>query len=458
MQKYYFYSIYQASTYNIRLFLVSLQHKGKGFDMSTLHFTDAQKLTRPTAFSTMIKPVGSLCNLDCDYCYYLGKANLYGGHQPKMSDELLERYISQYIEAVQVPVVTFCWHGGEPLLAGLDFYEKAVALQNKYKGNKQIENSLQTNGLLVTPEWCDFFRRNNFLIGLSLDGPKDIHDAYRHDRGGHPTFERVMRALEMMAIHGVEYNTLSTINNRCAGRGHEVYTFMRSVSRYMQFLPVVEMTVEGLNGAINHQSSTISRPTIVPPDTPGAKLAPWSITPKAFGRFMCDIFDDWVIHDVGERFVQLFDITLAQWCGVQPSLCSFCPTCGDGLVVEHNGDIYMCDHFVYPEYRLGNIGEEHLRDLQRKPELFRFGIEKRNSLPSDCRRCEYLFACRGECPKHRFATTRRGEKGLNTLCEGYKHFFEHTAPYMQQMRTLLGQGLEASHIMPWARQKRGFAE
>lgn len=437
----------------------------------TLHFTDAQRLMRPTAFTTMIKPVGSACNLDCEYCYYLGKADLYGGHQPKMSEELLERYISQYIEAVQVPAVTFCWHGGEPLLAGLDFYEKAVALQNKYKGNKQIENSLQTNGLLMNAEWCDFFRRNNFLIGISLDGPKDIHDAYRHDRGGRPTFDRVMRAVEMMAVNGVEYNTLSTINDRCAGRGSEVYAFMRSISKYMQFLPVVEMVESpALRGerkpcdkvqsddSINHQPSTIFRSAIVPPGTPGAQLAPWSITSKAFGRFMCDIFDAWVINDVGERFVQLFDITLAQWCGVQPSLCSFCPTCGDGLVVEHNGDVYMCDHFVYPEYRLGNIATEHLRDLQRKPELFRFGIEKRNSLPTDCRRCEYLFACRGECPKHRFATTRRGERGLNTLCEGYKHFFSYTAPYMERMRELLAQGKEASHIIPWARQKRGFAD
>ncbi len=412
-----------------------------------LHFADAHKLTRPTAFTTMIKPVGSLCNLDCDYCYYLGKADLYGGHQPKMSEELLERYISQYIEAVQVPTVTFCWHGGEPLLAGIDFYEKAVALQNKYRGNKKIENSLQTNGLLINPDWCDFFRQNNFLIGLSLDGPKDIHDAYRHDRGGHPTFDRVMHALEMMAISRVEYNTLSTINNRSAGQGKRVYQFMRSVSKYMQFLPVVEHTLTTPSG----------RAAIVPPGTEGAKAAPWSITPKAFGKFMCDVFEEWVINDVGERFVQLFDITLAQWYGVQPSLCAFCPTCGDGLVVEHNGDVYMCDHFVYPEYKLGNIAVEHLSDLQRKPELFRFGIEKRNSLPSDCRKCEYLFACRGECPKHRFATTRRGEKGLNALCDGYKHFFEYTAPYMQQMRHLLEQGLEAKHIIPWARQRRGFA-
>ena len=395
----------------------------------------------------MIKPVGSLCNLDCEYCYYLGKADLYGGHQPKMSDELLERYISQYIEAVQVPTVTFCWHGGEPLLAGIDFYEKAVALQNRYKGNKQIENSLQTNGLLVNPDWCSFFRENNFLIGLSIDGPKDIHDAYRRDRGGHPTFDRVIRALEMMATSGVEYNTLSTINNRCAGQGRRVYEFMRSVSRYMQFLPVVEHTVPTPSG----------RAAIVPPGTEGSTVAPWSITPKAFGKFMCDVFDQWVVGDVGERFVQLFDITLAQWCGVQPGLCAFCPTCGDGLVVEHNGDVYMCDHFVYPEYRLGNIGTEHLSDMQRKPELFRFGIEKRNSLPTDCRKCDFLFACRGECPKHRFATTRRGEKGLNALCEGYKHFFEYTAPYMQQMRQLLEQGMEARHIIPWARQRRGFA-
>lgn len=422
-----------------------------------LHFTDAQKLTRPTAFTTMIKPVGSACNLDCDYCYYLGKADLYAGRQPKMNDELLELYISQYIEAVQVPTVTFCWHGGEPLLAGLDFYEKAVALQEKYRGAKQIENSLQTNGLLVNKDWCDFFREKQFLIGISLDGPKEIHDAYRHDRGGHPTFDRVMRAVEMMAVNGVEYNTLSTINNRCAGQGKHVYQFMRSVSRYMQFLPVVEKVLPptGMNIGGNNVSS--QRVPIVPPGTEGAIIAPWSITPKAFGRFMCDIFDEWVISDVGERFVQLFDITLAQWCGVKPSLCSFCPSCGDGLVVEHNGDVYMCDHFVYPEYRLGNILEEPLAQLQRKPELFRFGIEKRNGLPSDCRKCEYLFACRGECPKHRFATTRRGEKGLNTLCEGYKHFFSYTAPYMEQMRSLLEQGRDASGIIPWARQRRGFA-
>lgn len=428
-----------------------------------LHFTDAQKLTRPTAFSTMIKPVGSACNLDCDYCYYLGKADLYGGCQPKMSDELLELYISQYIEAVQVPTVTFCWHGGEPLLTGIDFYEKAVALQEKYRGTKQIENSLQTNGLLINTEWCDFFRENNFLIGISLDGPKEIHDAYRHDRGGHPTFDRVMRAVEMMAVNGVEYNTLSTINDHCAGQGKRVYQFMRSISRYMQFLPVVEKVLSPSKRTGTTAASTISeRLPIVSPNWSGDKdltpiIAPWSITPKAFGRFMCDIFDEWVVNDVGERFVQLFDITLAQWCGVQPSLCSFCPTCGDGLVVEHNGDVYMCDHFVYPEYRLGNILEEPLSQLQRKPELFRFGVEKRNSLPSDCRKCEYLFACRGECPKHRFATTRRGEKGLNTLCEGYKHFFNYTAPYMQQMRKLLEQGQDASYIIPWARQRRGFA-
>lgn len=430
-----------------------------------LHFTDAQKLMRPAAFSTMIKPVGSVCNLDCDYCYYLGKADLYGGHQPKMSDELLELYISQYIEAVQIPTVTFCWHGGEPLLAGIDFYEKAVALQEKYRGTKQIENSLQTNGLMINKEWCDFFREKQFLIGISLDGPKEIHDAYRHDRGGNPTFDRVMRAVETMAVNGVEYNTLSTINDRCAGQGRRIYQFMRSVSRYMQFLPVVEKVLplamqnpkRPFETVDSTPSKTNFRLPIVPPGTEGAVIAPWSITPKAFGRFMCDIFDEWVVNDVGERFVQLFDITLAQWCGVKPSLCSFCPSCGDGLVVEHNGDVYMCDHFVYPEYRLGNILEEPLAQLQRKPELFRFGIEKRNSLPSDCRKCEFLFACRGECPKHRFATTRRGEKGLNTLCEGYRNFFSHTSPYMEQMRKLLEQGRDASDIIPWARQQRGFA-
>ena len=404
---------------------------------STLHFADAQRLTRPTAFTTMIKPVGSLCNLDCDYCYYLGKADLYGGHQPKMSDELLERYISQYIEAVQVPTVTFCWHGGEPLLAGIDFYEKAVALQNRYRGNKQIENSLQTNGLLINPDWCDFFRQHNFLIGLSLDGPKEIHDAYRHDRGGHPTFDRVMRGLEMMALSGVEYNTLSTINDRCAGQGKRVYQFMRSISLYMQFLPVVEHTLATPSG----------RAAIVPPGTEGAKAAPWSITPKAFGKFMCDVFDEWVKYDVGRCFVQLFDVTLANWCGVQPSLCAFCEVCGDGLVVEHNGDVYSCDHFVYPEYRLGNIKDKELAAMYRSSEQQTFGRDKRDALPMECKRCSYYFLCHGECPKHRFAYAKNGEPYMNVLCEGYKMFFRHTDPHMRYMKMLLEKGLPASEIM-----------
>lgn len=409
-----------------------------------IHLDDVVKMTKPAAFSILIKPVGSACNFDCSYCYYLDKASLYNRQEPQMSDELLELCIKQYIEAQGVPSATFCWHGGEPLLAGLDFFKKAVQLQQKYKGEKQIENSLQTNGALINKEWCDFFRENNFLIGISIDGPADVHDAFRKDRGGRPTFDRVMKAIEMMAANGVEYNTLSTVNAQCEGRGKEIYHFMRSISRFMQFLPVVEHVV---------QPEGATRPHIVSPDTPQSQLAPWSVSAKGYGQFMCDIFDEWVVNDVGRYFVQLFDVSLAQWCGVAPPLCAFGETCGDGPAIEHNGDVYACDHYVYPEYRLGNIREKSLKVMQQSQQLLDFGTDKRDTLPMECKRCGYRFACRGECPKHRFDTTKRGEPGLNSLCAGYKQFFIHVDPYMRYMRTLLEKKLPPSDIIPWARER-----
>lgn len=409
-----------------------------------LHLTDIERMTRPAAFATMVKPAGSACNFDCSYCYYLDKVDLYGGHEPVMDDELLELYIKQYIEAVGVPVVSFNWHGGEPLLAGIDFYRKAMVLQEKYKGEKRIENTLQTNGALVNQEWCDFFREHNFLIGISLDGPADIHDAYRRDKGGRPTWERVMKAIELMARNGVEYNTLSTVNARCEGRGKEIYRFMRSVSHYMQFLPVLEHTI---------QPQGATHPYIVHPSVPHSQPAPWSVSAQGYGQFMCDIFDEWVVSDVGQYFVQLFDVSLAQWCGVDPPLCAFAETCGTGLAVEHNGDVYACDHFVYPEYKLGNLRETTLAAMQQSPLLFDFGTDKRDLLPLQCKRCNYLFACRGECPKHRFETTSRGEPGLNALCAGLKAFFVHVDPYMRYMRTLLDKGRAPAEVIPWARER-----
>ena len=305
-------------------------------------FRDAEKQTGPVAFSTMLKPAGSACNLDCHYCYYLNKAVQYGGRQAVMPDELLERYIRQYIEANDVPTVTFCWHGGESLLLGIDFYRRALALQQKYADGKRIENTLQTNGTLIDEAWCDLFAANNFLVGLSLDGPEDLHDAFRRTKGGRPTFRRVMQTVEMFRARGVEYNTLSVVNRLSEGRGAEIYRFFRDTvrSRYMQFLPAVEhvVDVEGFH-----------RPLIVSPEREGARLAEWSVTADGYGQFLCDVFDEWVVGDVGQVFVQMFDATLAQWCGVQPGVCSMGETCGDALVVEHNGDVYSCDHFVYPE-------------------------------------------------------------------------------------------------------------
>ena len=411
-------------------------------------FRDAEKQAGPVAFSTMLKPAGSACNLDCHYCYYLDKAVQYGGRQAVMSDELLELYVKQYIEANEVPTVQFCWHGGEPLLLGVDFYRKAMDFQQKYADGKKIENILQTNGTLVDEAWCDLFAGNNFLVGISLDGPQDIHDAFRLTKGGRPTFERVMRTIEMFQRSGVEYNTLSVVNRLCEGRGGEIYRFFRDTvhSRYMQFLPAVEHVVD---------KPGFHRPLIVSPDREGARLAEWSVTAKGYGGFLCDVFDVWVVSDVGRTFVQMFDATLAQWCGVPPGVCSMGETCGDALVVEHNGDVYSCDHFVYPEYKLGNIRETPLSEIYRSRKRVDFGLAKRNALPAECLRCKYYFACRGECPKHRFETGSDSCR-KNSLCEGLQHWFRHSEPYMEYMRDMLAREQSPAWVMPFARKRMGL--
>ncbi len=406
---------------------------------NTLHLADVAKMQRAPAFGTMIKPIGSACNLDCHYCYYRDKSEIYSGNMPRMSEELLETYIKQYIQGASQQNISFCWHGGEPLMAGLPFFEKAMELQKKYAGDKVVENTLQTNGILVNDVWCSFFKENNFLIGLSLDGPEDIHDAFRRDCGGAPTFARVMKAVELMKKHGVEFNILSTVNARSEERGVEVYKFLTSINPYLQFLPVVEYV----------KMRPGKRPLIVSPDEEDAVPAPWSVSAKGYGKFMCDVFDEWVKYDVGRNFVQLFDVTLGNWCGVPPSLCAFAEVCGDGLVVEHNGDVYSCDHFVYPEYRLGNIATDELAAMYRSREQQDFGRDKRDALPIECKRCNYYFLCRGECPKHRFEYAKNGEPYMNVLCEGYKMFFRHTDPYMRYMKTLIEKGEPASKVMLW---------
>lgn len=395
-------------------------------------YEDIVKRNERRGFTSMVKPVGSLCNMRCKYCYYLDKAELYGGVQPAMDDNLLEQYIKANIEGNNSPVIAFAWHGGEPLLAGKEFFKKAMKLQQKYGASKNIENSIQTNGLLIDDEWCSIFRDNNFLVGVSIDGPEHIHDAHRVDVGGQPTFSRVMRGIEKLYKNRVEYNTLTTVNIHSEGRGAEVYKFLRQISVFMQFLPVAELLCDG---------------RIQSPEAQKALIAPWSVSAEGFGEFMCDIFDIWVKNDVGRRYVQLFDATLALMVGVQPSVCSLCETCGSGLTVEHNGDVYSCDHFVYPEYKIGNIHTDALADLAYCDRQFEFGVAKRALLPRECRHCRYYNLCHGECPKHRFIDDNTGEYGKNYLCDGYKKFFSHTEKAMEEMKRLILAGKPAAEIM-----------
>ena len=399
----------------------------------TLTLQDAVRITGPQAFNIMIKPVGSLCNLRCRYCYYLDKADIYGGKEPRMTHEMLETFIREYIAANDVPEVLFNWHGGEPLLMGLDFYRKAIQLQEKYASGKRIRNALQTNATLVTAEWADFFRENGFLIGVSLDGPRDVHDCYRAGKGGGSTFERVVKGIAELYKAGVDYNIMATVNRKSEGRGLEIYQFLKGAgTRFIQFMPVLEHVKDG---------------RIVSPDEEGSQIAPWSVSAEGFGRFLCDIFDYWVRHDVGSVFINQFDSTLAMWCGEQPGTCTFAQTCGGNSVIEHNGDLYPCDHFVYEDYRIGNVLETDLRTLMASEKQIRFGIDKRNGLPKKCVTCRWYFACHGECPKHRFNRTDSGEPGLNALCDGYSMFFSHVAPYMERMKQLLSEGRPPADIM-----------
>lgn len=420
---------------------------------STLTFQDAVRLSGPLAFNIMIKPAGSLCNLDCHYCYYLDKSEIYGGKEPRMSYEMLETVIKEYIKANEVPEVTFNWHGGEPLILGLNFYSKVVKLEQQYADGKIIHNTIQTNGTLLSREWADFLASNNFLTGISLDGPPEIHDKYRKDKGGIPTFDKVMRGIYLLKSSGAQFNTMSTINKASAGKGLEVYEFLKSIgSAYMQFMPVVEHVKYPVDS--NGKKLKRNRPYIVNPSMSGAELAPWSISDIDFGRFMCDIFNYWVLNDVGRYFVNLFDATLANWCGAMPGTCVYAETCGGNSIIEHNGDLYPCDHFVYPEYKLGNILSDDLKTMMMSDVQVKFGIDKRNSLPEKCLRCEWKFTCNGECPKHRFNKTENGEFGLNTLCAGYKMFFRNVAPYMDKMKEYLSLKQAPANVMTWARARK----
>ena len=387
----------------------------------------------------MVKPVGAVCNLACDYCYYLEKAHLYKDN-PKhvMSDELLEKFIDEYINSQTMPQVLFTWHGGETLMRPLSFYKRAMELQRKYANGRTIDNCIQTNGTLLTDEWCRFFKDNNWLVGVSVDGPQEFHDEYRRNNIGAPSFHKVMRGINLLKKHGVEWNALAVVNDFNADYPLDFYHFFKEIEcRYIQFTPIVERIIPHTDG----------RTLASPMDAHDAPLADFSVSPAQWGEFLCTIFDEWVKNDVGQYFIQLFDSTLANWAGVQPGVCTMARTCGHAGVMEFNGDVYSCDHFVFPEYKLGNIREKTLVEMMYSDRQQKFGTDKYDSLPGQCRRCKYLFACNGECPKNRFTVTADGEPGLNYLCEGYYRFFEHVAPYMDFMKNELDNQRPPSNVM-----------
>jgi len=386
----------------------------------------------------MVKPVGAFCNLACSYCYYLEKSVLYPQNEGRtMSDELLEMFVRQYIESQTQQEVLFTWHGGEPLLRPIAFYQRAMELQRRYATGRQIDNCLQTNGTLLTDEWCEFFCENNFLIGISIDGPQELHDAYRRNRQGQPSWKEVMRGIRLLQRYGVEWNAMATVNSHNVVDPVAFYRFFKELGcKYLQFTPVVERRVERADGL-----------QLASGMTEGGELLSFSVAPDQWGNFLCQIYDEWVRCDVGEVFVQLFDATLANWAGVTPGICSLSSLCGHAAVMEYNGDVYPCDHFVYPEYLLGNIRQQTLTEMMYGDRQKAFGLRKRQLLPRECRECRFLFACHGECPKNRFVSDCYGEPRKNYLCEGYHRFFEHVAADMDFMRAELEACRPPSNIM-----------
>ncbi|MBV3428221.1 anaerobic sulfatase-maturation protein [Prevotella copri] len=380
----------------------------------------------------MLKPAGAHCNLACKYCYYLEKNNLYQ-NTPRhlMSDEMLEQFTREYIEAQTMPQVLFTWHGGEPLMRSIDFYKKALALQKKYAHGKQIDNVIQTNGTLLTDEWCEFFAKNHWLVGISIDGPQEYHDHYRVTPAEKPSWEKVMQGIQLLKKHRVEWNAMAVVNAYNAEHPLEFYHFFRDNGcQYLQFTPIVERLTEHEDG---RTLASLADDREIP-------LADASVTPQQWGNFLCTIFDDWVRHDVGKTFVEIFDCTLANWMGVLPGICAYSKECGHAGVMEHNGDVYSCDHFVFPEYKLGNIKDQSLIDMLYGEKQQAFSRLKHTSLPRQCKECDMEFACHGECPKNRFEKDKYGEPGLNYLCQGYYQYYTHVAPYMDFMkRELLAQ-------------------
>lgn len=401
------------------------------------------------AFHVMTKPIGPICNLDCKYCFYLEKENLFPSNENfKMSDGVLENYVRQYIEDQSAPEVSFAWQGGEPTLLGVTFFRKVVELQRRYAGGKKIHNAIQTNGTLLDDEWCEFLSAEQFLVGLSIDGPARLHNAYRVDKQGRDTYDKVIRGLRLLKKHRVEFNTLTVVNRANVRHALEVYRFLRDIgSGFIQFIPLVERLADA-------EATRLALDLAMPPrvDEEGERRLPvtdWSVEPKQYGEFLCGVFDEWVTRDVGKTFVQIFDVTLGNWLGGphRGGLCVFSETCGSALAMEHNGDVYSCDHYVYPQYKLGNILNHTLGEMVNSEFQREFGQAKASTLPRYCLDCEVRHLCHGECPKHRFLRTPDGEPGLNYLCRAYKQFFNHSAPAMREMVRLLNSGCAPAEIM-----------
>lgn len=387
----------------------------------------------------MLKPAGAHCNLACKYCYYLEKNKLYPTAQRHlMSDEMLEQFTREYIEAQTMNQVLFTWHGGEPLLRSIDFYRKALSLQQKYAGGRRIDNVIQTNGTLLTDEWCEFFAQNHWLVGISIDGPQPDHDHYRLTAAGKPSWKKVMQGIKLLKKHGVEWNAMAVVNAYNANHPLEFYRFFKENGcQFLQFTPIVERLTRHEDG----------RTLASLADKDEISLSEASVAPEQWGYFLCAIFDEWVRKDVGKIFVEIFDCTLANWMGISPGICAYSKECGHAGVMEHNGDVYSCDHFVFPEYKLGNIRDLSLIDMLYGEQQQEFSRLKHSSLPRQCKECDMKFACHGECPKNRFMKDKYGDSGLNYLCPGYYHYYQHVAPYMDYMKQELMAQRPPSNIM-----------
>lgn len=387
----------------------------------------------------MLKPAGAHCNLACKYCYYLEKNKLYPTAQRHlMSDEMLEQFTREYIEAQTMNQVLFTWHGGEPLLRSIDFYRKALSLQQKYAGGRRIDNVIQTNGTLLTDEWCEFFAQNHWLVGISIDGPQPDHDHYRLTAAGKPSWKKVMQGIKLLKKHGVEWNAMAVVNAYNANHPLEFYRFFKENGcQFLQFTPIVERLTRHEDG----------RTLASLADKDEISLSEASVAPEQWGYFLCAIFDEWVRKDVGKIFVEIFDCTLANWMGISPGICAYSKECGHAGVMEHNGDVYSCDHFVFPEYKLGNIRDHSLIDMLYGEQQQEFSRLKHSSLPRQCKECDMEFACHGECPKNRFMKDKYGDFGLNYLCPGYYHYYQHVAPYMDYMKQELMSQRPPSNIM-----------